>query len=191
MVVSALIGKAPTMLFYAQALGEAGEGDAGFADPTRTTMFDYWGVPSLQRWMNDGKFDGGRLTDAEKSLRDFYVKLLSFSARNPALNGEYADLHEYNLENTGNYNEHLFSFTRWNETEKLIIISNFSATQNYRIKLQIPAELIAAWKLDDGRYQLSEVFSDKDHDLNVEQGQALIEIDLAPLESNILRLTTR
>ena len=23
---------------------------------TRTTIFDYWGVPAHQRWMNDGKF---------------------------------------------------------------------------------------------------------------------------------------
>jgi len=114
MVVSALTGKAPTMLFYAQALGEAGEGDAGFGDPTRTTMFDYWGVPSLQRWMNDGKFDGGKLSEQEKSLRDFYVTLLSFSAKNAALTGEFADLHTVNLEETANYDEQLFTFSRWN-----------------------------------------------------------------------------
>jgi hypothetical protein len=34
-------------------------------------FFDYVGVPSHQRWMNNGKFDGGQLTNSEKALRDF------------------------------------------------------------------------------------------------------------------------
>ena len=42
---------------------DPGDGDAGFGKATRTTIFDYWGVPSHQRWMNGGKFDGGQLTD--------------------------------------------------------------------------------------------------------------------------------
>ncbi|MGB5164173.1 MAG: alpha-amylase family glycosyl hydrolase, partial [Woeseiaceae bacterium] len=69
MVVSALIGRSPTMLYFAQEVGEPGDGDAGFGDPTRTTIFDYWGVPSQQRWMNGGAFDGGRLSSSEKALR--------------------------------------------------------------------------------------------------------------------------
>jgi hypothetical protein len=34
--------------------------------------FDYVGVPSHQRWMNNGKFDGGQLTSSEKALEIFY-----------------------------------------------------------------------------------------------------------------------
>ncbi len=154
-------------------------------------MFDYWGVPSLQRWMNDGKFDGGQLTEQEKSLRSFYTKLLSFSAGSPALTGKFADLHEYNLTNTANYDEYLFSFTRWNNDEKLIVVSNFSADNNYQFKLQIPAELITEWRLTDGRYQLSEVLSNDIHDFIVEGGKARIEVELAPLESKVFRFRTR
>ncbi|MCP5092183.1 MAG: alpha-amylase, partial [Gammaproteobacteria bacterium] len=36
MVVSALISRSPTMLYFAQDVGEPGDGDAGFGDPTRT-----------------------------------------------------------------------------------------------------------------------------------------------------------
>ena len=191
MVVSALVGKAPTMLYYAQALGEAGEGDAGFGDPTRTTIFDYWGVPSLQRWMNDGEFDGGQLTKQEKSLRSFYTKLLSFSASSPALTGQFTDLHEYNLTNTTNYNEALFSFARWSKDERLIVVSNFLADKHYRLKLKIPGELIAEWQLADGHHQFEGVFSGDIHDLLIEDGKATIEIELAPLESEVLRLRAR
>jgi len=179
------------MLYYAQALGEAGEGDAGFGDPSRTTMFDYWGVPSLQRWMNDGKFDGGQLTEQEKSLRSFYAKLLPFSAGSQALTGKFADLHEYNLTNTVNYDEYLFSFARWNNEEKLIVVSNFSADNNYQLRLQIPAELITEWRLADGSYQLVEVLSNDIHDLIIEGGMATIEVELVPLGSEIYRFKTR
>jgi len=191
MVVSALVGKAPTMLFYAQALGEAGEGDAGFGDPTRTTMFDYWGVPSLQRWMNGGKFDGGKLTEREHSLREFYTKLLSFSASNSALKGHFTDLHMQNLIETKNYNESLFSFSRWNENQKIISVSNFSDNKTFEFDLKIPQNLIEKWNLKEGRFALIELFDDKNEKQNLlvkhDQG-AVVRLKLEPLESKVLRL---
>ncbi len=190
MVVSALIGKSPTMLFFAQELGEAGEGDAGFGDPTRTTIFDYWGVSSLQRWMNQGKFDGEQLTDKEKSLRQFYTQLLSFSAKAQVLTGNYSDLHWLNLKQNTNYDEHLFSFARWNQTEKLVVVSNFSDHEDYQFGLKIPTSLIQNWELEDGSYDLNNIISNKKNNekLLISQGEGLIEINLNPLESKVFLL---
>lgn len=191
MVVSALVSKAPTMLFYAQALGEAGEGDAGFGDPTRTTMFDYWGVASLQRWMNDGKFDGGKLTKQEQSLRKFYTKLLSFSASNDALNGHFSDLHTKNLQESENYNESLFSFSRWNDKTKIISVSNFSDNKTFEFDLKIPQDLIERWDLKEGHFALIDIFDDKNEKrsllVNNQQG-ASISLKLKPLQSMVLQL---
>jgi hypothetical protein len=39
----------------------------------RTTIFDYWGVKSLQAWANNGKFDGAGLSKDQKELREFYL----------------------------------------------------------------------------------------------------------------------
>lgn len=189
MVVSTLLGKAPTMLFYGQALGESGDGDAGFGDPTRTSIFDYWGVPSIQRWMNDGKFDGGRLTEQEKQLRKFYVELLSFSANSDALNGEFAELHTYNLKETENYNENLFSFVRWNTDQKIISVSNFSSSETYEFELKIPKELVDKWKLEEGLLLLTDIFVDRNEKLSLvvsNQQSASINIKLEPLESMVL-----
>ncbi len=46
MVVSATIGTSPIMLYFAQELGEPGDGNPGQGSETRTTIYDYWGVPS-------------------------------------------------------------------------------------------------------------------------------------------------
>jgi glycosidase len=47
MVVSATISTSPTLLYFAQDVGEAGENDPGFGDPSRTSIFDYTGVPVI------------------------------------------------------------------------------------------------------------------------------------------------
>src|SRR5690606_40101895 len=54
-------------------LGEPGAGDEGFSgEDGRTTIYDYWGVPEHQKWMNGGAFDGGLLSLEQKQLRMFY-----------------------------------------------------------------------------------------------------------------------
>ena len=66
MVVSALLSRSPTMLYFAQDVGEPGDGDAGFGDPTRTTHLRLLGgtlSPALDE--RRCKFDGGALTAEE------------------------------------------------------------------------------------------------------------------------------
>ncbi|MCK4562577.1 MAG: alpha-amylase family protein, partial [Flavobacteriaceae bacterium] len=69
MVVSTTISTAPTLIYFAQELGEPGKENAGFGTATRTSIFDYVGVPNHQRWMNNKQFDGGKLSESEKELR--------------------------------------------------------------------------------------------------------------------------
>jgi hypothetical protein len=42
--------------------------------------------------MNNGKFDGGQLTNSEKALRDFYKRLLNFSVSSSALMGDFQEI---------------------------------------------------------------------------------------------------
>ena len=63
MVVSATISTSPTMIYFGQEVGEPGAEDAGFGKPSRTSIFDYIGVPHHQRWVNDKKFDVGQLSE--------------------------------------------------------------------------------------------------------------------------------
>ena len=184
MVVSSLIGRSPTMIYFAQELGEVGDdNDANFNNPPkmRTTQYDYWGVPSQQRWMNGGRFDGGALTDEEKDLRDFYRRVLNFSATNPAMAGAYRHLPADN--------DRLFAFARWNGDERLIVASNFDDIASVALTLRIPAETIAEWQIDDGRYDLLEQIYGIHHgELVVDHGIGSVLLELEPLQSAVFRI---
>jgi glycosidase len=156
MVVSTTIGTAPTLVYFGQELGEPGAENAGFGKPSRTSIFDYIGVPTYQRWVNNKQFDGGQSTQEEKDLRDFYKRLLNFTINSNALASNYQDLHTFNRENTENYTDKVFSYARWSDNEKLVIVSNFDAEKSYEFVLKIPEDLIKSWNLEDGSYLLSD-----------------------------------
>ena len=189
MVVSATISTAPTLVYFGQELGEPGAEDAGFGKPSRTSIFDYIGVPTYQRWVNNKQFDGGQSTPEEKSLRDFYKRLLNFTINSTALASNYQDLHAFNRANTENYTDKVLSFARWSDNEKLIIVSNFEAENSYEFELKIPEELIRSWNLEDGSYPLSDqLYGNYNSELKVENQQGSISIKLGPLESFILKI---
>lgn len=188
-VVSATISTSPTMIYFGQEVGEPGAEDAGFGRPSRTSIFDYVGVPTLQRWVNDKQFDGGNSTEKEKDLRDFYKRLLNFTINSSALAENYHDIHQFNRHNTEWYNDQVLSFLRWSENEKLIIISNFNAENTYGFELQLPQDIIEKWKLKEGDYQaLDQLYNQYHSTLKVSDDRGKIRIDIKPLESFILKI---
>lgn len=168
MVVSALISRSPTMLYFAQDVGEDGSEETGFGDPSRTTIFDYAGVPAHQRWMNNGKFDGGALSANEKALREYYKQIMSISANHPTMRGEYIGLHQFNLnKNTAaesaseTYSEQQFSFMRTSQNKTLIVASNF-AQKSVEFDLHLPNDVHQYLDLTvDGFKHLNVLLGDK------------------------------
>ncbi len=189
MVVSATSTTSPTMIYFGQEVGEDGSENAGFGTPTRTSIFDYIGVPAHQRWVNNKQFDGGQLSNPEKSLRDFYKRLLNFTIESEALTGLYQDIHQFNREHTGNYTDKVLSFVRWNANEKLIVVSNFDNENRFEFDLKLPSDIITKWKLTKSEYQVKdELYKEFNSILKVENGVGKIKISLNPLESFILKL---
>ncbi|MDO9137732.1 MAG: alpha amylase C-terminal domain-containing protein, partial [Lutibacter sp.] len=166
-----------------------GNENAGFGAPTRTSIFDYIGVPNHQKWMNNGKFDGGQLTVEQKELRDFYKRLLNFTLKSDALMGNYQEIHSYNRAQLNNYNHRLFSFVRWSNDVKLIIISNFDAKESYELELKLPKEILAAWNLKATQYHLiDQLYGTQKADLKIENGEGTIKFKLGPLASYIFKV---
>jgi glycosidase len=184
MTVSATIGTSPTLLYFGQDVGEKGEGHAGFGKASRTTIFDYRGVPAHQRWMNDGAFDGGRLTPDEKQLRAYYTTLMQFTRNAPALMGRYRELHTLNLDTAG-YDGKVLAFARWSEDQQLLVVSNFSADASKSFDLKL-SSLIADWGLGQGTYEFRDVFTGAAHTVTVSNKSAITRLDMAPLQSVIL-----
>lgn len=189
MVVSATISTSPTMVYFGQEVGEAGNENAGFGTHSRTSIFDYIGVPSHQRWMNGGKFDGGQLTKDEKELRDFYKKLLNFSLNSNALMGKYQEIQTLNRQTTQGYDPGIYAFTRWSDTQKLIVVTNFSWLTTSNFELKIPSDIIQKWNLKDGNYTVTDQLYHKNSiQLQVLNGEGKAQITIAPSESFIYQL---
>ena len=103
-------------------------------DKGRTTFFDYWSVPTLIQWMNNGKYDGGALPELNRDLRAFYGRLLN-SLTHPALaQGNFIALNPANRENSTYHvaddkkenGRWLYSFLRYDPVSKrsLLVAAN-------------------------------------------------------------------
>lgn len=139
MVVSATLGSGPVMLYFGQEVGEPGKGQEGFGgDDNRTTIFDYWGVPKHQKWMNNGAFDGGKLNDDQLKLRTFYKQLLKVTSTSDAvMNGEI-----YEVPATGNMNNRMYAFIRYSGKQRLLVLANFDRTQTLIANIEIPDQIL-------------------------------------------------
>ncbi len=191
MVVSATISSAPTMIYFGQEVGEPGKEDAGFGTHSRTSIFDYIGVPHHQRWMNDGKFDGGKLTDSEKNLREFYKRLLNFTIESPALMGKFQEIQTINRKECKGYDEGIYSYVRWSDKQKLIIVNNFSWVTKSGFQIKIPADIIQKWNMRDGNYLMSSKISNevgRNVLLRVTNGEGFAVIEINPSESLIFEV---
>lgn len=189
MVVSATISSSPTMIYFGQEVGEPGAIDAGFGKNSRTSIFDYVGVPHHQRWMNGGKFDGGQLSSDEKDLRDFYKRLLNFTSKSDALMGDFLSIHEANLEAGLGYDFGLYSYVRWNDTEKLVIVANFNQNTPVNCEVIIPADVIKQMNIPDGSYSMNDqLYGNTTSKLQVINGVGKFALKIAPNESFIYKL---
>ena len=155
MIITATLSTGPVMVYFGQEVGERGAGIAGFSpDDGRTTIFDYWGVPELQKWTNGGQFDGGALSDSQKNLRNFYSRLLNAVISNEAIRvGNFWELMLSN-EREPWFNEHLYIFIRHTDKQRILVIANFNRSE-WNMNVKLPVDLLnylnltGHWKFTD------------------------------------------
>lgn len=133
MIVSACINQGPAMLYFGQELGEKAMDKAGFSGVDgRTTIFDYWAVPTVQRWLE------GKSTKQEKALRSFYASLFNVCKTEKAISdGTFFDLTYANFMNPDYNTNKQFAFLRKWENECLLIVVNFE-NNDVSLKVNIP-----------------------------------------------------
>jgi glycosidase len=143
-VVSALMHRGPFMVYNGQECGEKATGAAGYSgDDGRTSIFDYTHMPSVQAWINDGSFDGGKLNKDQLELLSFYRKLLTMRRDMPAFQtGAFYDLMWANPWYTDFDPRFVYAFMRFTLNQRLVIVTNFHTTESRSMRLNIPIDAL-------------------------------------------------
>ncbi len=145
MTISATIDEGPVMIYFGQEVGEPGKGAEGFSgEDGRTTIFDYWGVPEHQKWVNGGDFNDSLLSEGQRTLRKYYSTLLNLAKTNQAITtGNYEDLTAFNIQKA-NFGEDVHAFVRYQGTERLLVINSFNDVPS-PIKLELSPGVLEAF----------------------------------------------
>lgn len=148
MIVAATLNQCPVMVYSGQELGERGMDLEGFSGiDGRTTIFDYWGVKSLQAWANKGKFDGAKLKTAERELRDFYQRLLTLARDNKAIQkGQMYDITYAQGEGFDRHQQ--YAFLRHVKGETLLVVVNFHDREQH-IRVRVPNDAFVYLGLEE------------------------------------------
>ena len=183
MIVTATLNTGPVMVYMGQEVGEQGGGYEGFSnDDGRTTIFDYWGVPDHQKWLNNGLMDGGQLTGGQKELREFYRKLLNICRQNEAIiSGEFWELMMANERQPG-FDARLYLYLRYTDKQRVLVIANFNR-EDRNIDVLLPADLLQLLNLN-GSCQFKELLSG--NSLNTDDIAKGISVKLPPMGGVLL-----
>ena len=152
-IVSTTINKGPFLIYSGQELGEPADVSEGFSgNDGRTTIFDYWSIPSLRRWYNEGKCDEQKLTKHEIELRNTYKKILNLSTTEKAVtDGDFFDLMYVNYDNKDFNPHHLYTYIRHYKNEIILFLINFSGVKQ-NAKINIPQHAFDILKIKQGEY---------------------------------------
>ena len=147
MIVAATLGTNPVMVYAGQELGEKGMDAEGFSGiDGRTTIFDYWGVKSLQAWANHGKFDGAGLDEEQQTLRAFYRQLLRIARSEKAIT--QGDMYDLTYAQGEGFNKHeQYTYIRKYKNHTLLVVLNFDDRQ-IDVQVRIPQDAFDHLKLE-------------------------------------------
>ena len=162
MVLSSTLYTGPSMLYFGQEVGEPAIGESGFSgDDGRSTMFDYWGIPEHQKWMNEGAFDGGQLNEEQLALREKYQKLNLLCLEKESISkGHLLDLHEINRSwnHDKGYSDKVYAFLRFTENDRVLVFVNFYDHEAGPVTVTIPSEFMDEMGMDVSKeYKLTDL----------------------------------
>lgn len=150
LVVSACMSTNPMMIYAGQELGEKAMEEEGFSGlDGRTTIFDYWGVQSLQKLAKGEKY----FSLEEKSLYDYYKTIITLCNEESALReGKFYDLMHANYDRVCSFNhDKHYAFIRKKGQETLLIVANFNEESNH-IGIRIPLNAFQYLNLRNGKF---------------------------------------
>ena len=179
LVVSATMSRCPFMLYAGQELGEPADDAEGYSGKDgRTTIFDYWSVPTLRRWHQ------GKPTTDERRLRTLYRKLLQLCNSEKTLSrGEFFDLMYVNQDTLDTRMQ--YAYLRHCDGEMALIVANFS-NQAVSTAIRIPQHALDCAHMPQGKYICTELLTATDAETSL-QGDSTFPISLGAHSAAIWR----
>ena len=154
LVVSSYMSTGPMMIYMGQELGEQATDAEGFSGyDGRTTIFDYWSLPTLRRWLT------GNLKPRERWLRDLYARVLRLCNSEKAIReGRFFDLMYVNYENPTLNPHRQYAFLRNYADETIIVAVNFS-DDSADMDINIPAHAFELLRIPQGEMNMTELLT--------------------------------
>jgi glycosidase len=183
MIITATLNTGPVMIYFGQEVGEPGAGSEGFSgNDGRTSIFDYWGVPEHQKWINGGAYDGGGLSDDQKKLRGFYSTLLNAVNHSEAIKtGAFYELMMANEHQPG-FDTKMYIYLRYTNNQRILVITNFNRDAR-TISVKLPDDLLHKLNLS-GSKQFKDLLSGINYNTNdIKNG-----VEVTVEASNVLML---
>jgi glycosidase len=162
LVASATINCGAMMIYMGQELGEPALDAEGYSGKDgRTTIFDFWSLDTLRRWLNNGNCGLRRLSKAERELRKSYAKVLSLVNSSSAVrSGKFFDLMYVNNDNTKFDTHREYAYLRCDDEELLLIVVNF-ANHEIVTEINIPQHAFDYLHITQGLYDTIDMLSEE------------------------------
>lgn len=150
------MSRGPVMVYHGQKVGEPALGREGFGgDDERSSIFDYWSLPELNKWWNEGAADGAGLSLEQKDLRAWYVGLLGLLGERAFTTGNTILLNQANqdnpfygkIEEVGPSGHWLHAYLRSDPTadSHYLVASNFHPKADMRhVRIRLPEAALAS-----------------------------------------------
>ena len=154
LVVSATMSQGPLMLYAGQELGEPAADAEGYSgNDGRTTIFDYWSVPTVRRWHQ------GHPTTAERRVRTQYRKILRLCNSEPTLAcGQFFDLMYVNQDRLDTSRH--YAYLRHCDGEMTAVVANFGDTP-IDSSIRIPQHALDCAQMPHGSYCCINLLTDE------------------------------
>ncbi len=179
LVVSATMSRCPFMLYAGQELGEPADDAEGYSGKDgRTTIFDYWSVPTLRRWHQ------GKSTTDERRLHTLYRKILHLCNSEKTLSrGKFFDLMYVNQDTLNTRRQ--YAYLRHCDGEMTLIVANFS-DQAISTAIRIPQHALDCAHMPQGAYTCTELLTATNVETTL-QGDCIFPLSLGAYSAVIWR----
>ncbi len=163
LIISALFGNNPVMIYFGQEYGERGMDKEGFSGKDgRTTIFDYWCVDTVRR----GFYDRKALTTKEKKLEAQYKQILNIATTEKSISdGQSYDLMYVNPQ-LGNKQ---FAFLRGND---MLVAVNFSDNA-VDTEIHIPTHAYDFLRIKEGMVNATDLLTSKQQEITLAKDNAV------------------